>query len=272
MKALRHPLPQLVLMAGLAACSGRGPAVTQPAPTQLPASQSASITPSAGPSATATPSLISQDETWNLYTNPRLGIEMLVPKLTYRWDVGCVWVGGELEGSYRPQGGFVPVIVQEADERVVISGASYAKLTLPTRVPSGAGYHTNFAGCEQREITLEAIAGSMGTSGIWEIWVFPVGSPEDLEAWIDKIFGPCFSLGEMRPLEGRGLMQVQVRGDGKPVEESECLLRGMYVFLYSPDRQRAAAWLTGQSMHFVSDPQTGEGYDSEMYASFKFIP
>jgi hypothetical protein len=168
-------------------------------------------------------------------------------------------VGGERDGSYRPQGDFVPVIVLESEQRVVITGATFAELTMPTHIPSGAGYRTSFAGCEQLAMDLNIVGGSGQTSGLWEIWVFPAATSEDLEPWIDTIFGACYSLGEIRPLEERGLMQVQVLGDGKPIEDSACLLNGAYVFLYSPERQRAAVWLIGQSMHFVSDPQARHG-------------
>jgi hypothetical protein len=84
MKALRHLSLPAALAMGLAACSGSTTVERQPDPSQFPTGPPSMASPTTAPSPTAPPSLVSQDETWNLYTNPRLGIEILVPKHTYR--------------------------------------------------------------------------------------------------------------------------------------------------------------------------------------------
>jgi hypothetical protein len=237
---------------------------TDPSPVQLPY-----------PSETAPPEpegsrLESVDDVWNRYTNHVLGFSLLVPKASYRLDAECEWRGSEEDGSYRPVTALVQVVVLEEGDRVVITPGRYSELTRKTQVPSGQGYSSRFEGCEAREMTIDLELDPYHRSYAWDIRVSTISSLGDLKAFVDEVFGECFSLGDMTTIADREILQVRVRGDEKPVEESQCLLHGMYVLFYSPQYGRAAAWLTGQSVHFLSSP-TYDGYDQEMLDSFHFL-
>lgn len=215
--------------------------------------------------------LISIDERWNHYTNHRLGFSIQVPKTHFRGDASCYWNETADDSSFRPLGDLVPVVVIEGEDRVFITSKSFSELTLPTQIPSGAGYRTEFDGCEMVENNLEFISQSEVTSYIWEIVVWEIASEDDLEQMVDAVFGECFQVGEIVPAEGGKYQGVRVQGDGLPVEESMCLLRGGYIFFYSPEAGKAATWLTGQSYHFLADAETSEAYDAMMVESFEFI-
>jgi hypothetical protein len=242
------------------------PPATQlsPAPSRPPASSIPSTSKAEGSA------LISVDDVWNRYVNHALGISFLVPKSAYRWDAECEWTGPIEDGSYRTIAAFVPVVVLETSDRVIVTSQRYSEVTLPTQIPSGAGYRYNYGGCELREMTHQLVGEPPNATYSWDMRVSSISSVEDLELLIDQVFGECFSLGDMTPMEGSDMLVVKVRGDGKPVEESECLLREMYAFFYSPRHGKAAAWRTGQSFHFPSS--THEGYDPAMYESFTFLP
>ncbi len=215
--------------------------------------------------------LVEIDENWNQYTNYHLGFSMLVPKMQFRHDADCYWNETESDSSYRPSGDVVPVIVIESEDRVFITGEFYSELTLPMQIPSGNGYRTEFDGCEQVMNDLDRMLATEETSFFWEIVVWDIASQADLEAMVDAIYGECFSVGVISPLDGREFQHVRVQGDGKPVEESICLLNGSYVFYYSPTMGKAATWLTGQSFHFPADAEYSETYDEQMVESFAFI-
>jgi hypothetical protein len=215
--------------------------------------------------------LVPIDATWSEYSNHRLGFSIQVPNTMYHGMGDCIWREDGSDQSYRPVMAEVPVAVFEDIDRVYLTAASYIELTQPTQEPSGAGYRTFFAGCDRITNTLERVRDQESTSALWEIAVREVDGEADLEALIDDYYGECFSLGEVTETDTPGLFRVRVLGDGLTPEESTCRLFGMYVFLYSPGSQRAATWGTGQSVHFISNPETGEGHDAEMRESFRFL-
>lgn len=215
--------------------------------------------------------LVEIDEEWNQYTNYHLGFSMRVPRMQYRHDADCYWNETESDSSYRPSGDVVPVIVIEGEDRVFITGEYYSELTLPTQIPSGNGYRTEFDGCEQVTNDLDRMLATESTSFFWEIVVWDIASEADLEALVDAVYGECFSVGERSPIEGREFQRVGVQGDGKPIEESTCLLNGGYVFYYASEIGKAATWLTGQSFHFPADAEYSEVYDERMLESFGFV-
>jgi hypothetical protein len=214
---------------------------------------------------------VSLDDEWNRYINHRLGFSIDIPKMYYRTDADCYWNETEDDSSFRPLGGIVTAVVIEAEKSVFITSEFYTELTLPTQIPSGAGYRTEFDGCERVENDLEQMRTSERTSYFWEVVVWDIASEADLEALVDDVYGACFSVGEISPVEGHEYQRVRVQGDGKAPEESTCLLRGAYIFFYSPETGRAATWLTGQSFHFPANAEFSETYDERMAGSFKFL-
>ena len=225
-------------------------------------------TPTPAPDAT----LLPLDDTWNEYVNHRLGFSMRVPRTMHHPMGDCVWRGEQGDPSYRPLMAEVPVAIFEDVDRVYITADSYAELTLPTQEPRGAGYRTLFAGCDHILNTLERVRAQESTSAIWEIVVGEVTREADLEALIDEVYGEACQVGETHEAEQPGVLGVRVLGDGLPPEQSACWLNYMYVFLYAPARGLAATWITGQSIHFISNPDTFDGYDAAMLESFRFLP
>jgi hypothetical protein len=207
---------------------------------------------------------------WNTYINHRLGFSMNIPTSMYRSDAGCVWKE-DGDNSWRPEGGHVPVTVIEGEDRVYITSESIAILTQATQIPSGNGYRYVYGGCERLKNSLEMVANREYSSYIWEIAIRPIESEADLEDLIDAYYGACYSVGEILPLEGKDYYQVKVEGDGKSVEDSECLLRGGYEFVYSPEFRIAATWGTGQMVHFSSGESNEVPKDGEMISSFTFL-
>lgn len=270
MKTKIQVLCVVLLALVLAACAASGPAPTA-AVTAAPATPTTASTAgfaSPGPSYVE---VISIDTAWNHYVNHRLGFAMDVPTSMFRDDATCYW-HEEGDYSYRPEAGKLPVVVIEGEDRIYITSQYDMVLTRPTQIASGAGYTYKYGGCELRENDVELLANRDYTSYIWEIILRPIATDADLEALIDEVYGECFSLGEISPVEGKDYSRVQVLGDGKPVEESECLLRGGYTFFYSPDLQIAATWLTGQSIHFPSEGLNQGSQDGRMIDSFEFVP
>jgi len=261
----------------LTACSSNSHVV--PSPTQIKIGQTstpASLTISSpDPSSTIErkPSkLIPVDSEWNRYTNYRLGFTMLVPKSMFHISASCFWNEVDGDFSYRPQAGKAPVVVIEGEDRVYITSKYHVKLTEPTEVPSGRGNVHYFGGCEWVKNNVDTLANRDYSSFIWEMVVRPINDEQDLEALIDDYYGACFSVGEIIPVDGRDYSRVKIIGDGKPIEESECLLRGMYVLFYSENLRVAATWKTGQMAHFSASGMNEGIYDGEMYASFEFLP
>lgn len=256
------------LLLALLACSQSPTSPTGPPGSPTPTPEP-SLTPTVPPPEST---LVPIDDTWSEYRNYRLGLAIRVPRTMFHGMGDCIWREDATDHSYRPLWAEVPVAIFEDVDRVYITSASYVELTQGTQEPSGAGYRWLFAGCERIENTLERVRAQESTSAIWEIVVRQVSSEADIEALIDDHYGECFRLGEISESDAPGVFRVQVLGDGLPPEESTCRLYGMYVFRYSPAHQRAATWMTGQSVHFIYDPDTGDGYDSEMLESFRFLP
>lgn len=240
-----------------------------PQTTPIP-SPSPTLTPRPSPTPIPRVELRSIDEEWNLYTNHKLGFSMKIPKRMYRWDAVCEPSKGSDGTIYTPGPGIVPVVVIEGGDRVYITSKTVIALSSSKNDPSGKTRYPNDQ-CEIKENTLEMLWNRDYTSYIWDIYVQQVDAEEDLERMVDNYYGECFSVGEITPIEDRYFSFVQVLGDQKPVEESQCLLRGMYIFAYSKNLRTAATWKTGQSVHFPSGPEN-EDYDWEMWKSFQFIP
>ncbi len=268
MKKLVNPVVFVLACLLLVACDSGSIATTSTSSSLDDSNPTATVQAAEPPTAAE---LISIDDVWNQYTNHRLGFTLRVPKQHYRFDADCYWNETETDSSYRPSGGVVPVVVIEGQDRVFVASEFYSELTLPTQVPSGNGYRSEFDGCERVQNDLERMLASETTSFFWEIVVRDVASEADLEELVDAVYGECFSVGEMSPVEGHDYQRVQVQGDGKPLEESTCLLNGGYVFFYSPELGKAATWLTGQSYHFPADADYSETYDTQMVESFEFI-
>jgi hypothetical protein len=268
----------VVLVLVLAACSRTIPAENQEQG-EISAEESLQDTPAVSetpeppsPTSTYTPAeLIEIEPDWYQYTNYRLGFTMEIPRLMYRTDASCYWKEGEGDSSFRPEGGLMPVVVVEGEDRVYITSKYLMYLTEPTQIPSGAGYRYEFGGCDLLPASVEVLEADDNTSYKWVVAIFPVESEDDLELLIDSYYDPCYKLGEMELDEERGYYNVKMAGDGKPPEESECLVNFGYTIKYSPESGIAATWYMGQSIHFPENEMNDPFYDARMDDSFRFI-
>ena len=272
----RPSLASAALLLTLLACgpSLEGSTVTSALPTATLQPPTPTATPEP-PTSTPEPqsTLVPIDATWSEYVNERLGFAIRVPRTAFWYGGDCVWSEADGDHSYRPVWAEVPLVIIEDVDRVYILAASTIEFTQPTQEPSGGGFRTFFAGCERITSTLETVRNrEMGASGTWEIVVRNIASDADLEALIDDVYGEACSLGEVVETNTPGIFRVHVQGDGPPPPEPNCWVNYMYVFRYSPELGRAITWITGQSTYFVADPDTHEGYDGEMQASFRFLP
>jgi len=227
-------------------------------------------TPQLPPTPVPLVELISLDQEWNQYINRKHGFSIKVPKIMYRWDAVCIPIEKDEGIVYKPGPGYVPVIIIDGNTRVYITSETVIFLSSSQIDPTGRIDYPNDQ-CEIKINTLEMLWNRDYSSYIWDIYIKEVESEEALEQMVDNYYGECFSVDEITPVDGKQYSLVHVVGDQKPAEESNCLLRGMYIFLYSRELKLAATWKTGQSIHFLSYPDT-EGYDQEMYQSFEFIP
>jgi hypothetical protein len=270
MKSRINVLSSLTIALLLTACKSALAISTASVETAFRSTSSPSLQPTTTPKPPDS-ELISLDEEWNQYINRRLGFSMNIPKSMYRHDANCYWNDEDGDNSYRPEGGVVPVALIEDGDRVYITSKYVTELTQPTQIPSGLGYRYTYGGCERLETDQDVIQKREYSSYLWEIVVREIRAEDDLETLIDHYYGDCFHLGEIEPIEGRALSRVKVLGDGKPFDESTCLLTGMYTFFYAPDLGLAATWKTGQSVHFAASPWGEGAYDDEMMASFRFM-
>lgn len=267
---MRHPtLPLLTGACVLLTVLACGPSLATPTATiEPPTATPVPPTPTPEPEST----LIPIDATWSEYTNYRLGFALRIPNTMFHGMGDCVWREDGDDHSYRPVMAEVPVAVFEDVDRVFITAASVIELTGQTQEPSGLGYRSFFSGCERIVNTLETVRTQEMTSAIWEIGVREVNSEADLEALVDEVYGEACQFEGTSESDTPGVLRVHLQGDGLPPEETACWLNYTYVFLYSPELHRAATWITGQSIYFIYDPSTGEGYDGQMRESFRFLP
>jgi hypothetical protein len=265
-------LPVLImLILFLSGCTS-----SQVEPSKEPTVEKTTSTPTQEPTPIPESELISLDEEWNQYINRKFGFRIKVPKQAEISGAECVLVGEGESAFYTIGRGTVPVVVLEGEDRVFITSETWIELGQSKTDPSGKRQYPNDL-CEIVENTPDMIMDEeYWNNTVWEIAFLTIKNEVDLETLVDSYFFECFSVGEIKPDEQYNYSWVKVEGDGKPVEESKCLLRGMYVFLYSPEHKIAATWKTGQSTHFNifndQDQVYDRHYDGDMLDSFEFIP
>ena len=95
--------------------------------------------------------IVSQNETWNLYTNYNLGFSILIPKSMYHSYGACEWK--KTENSYRPLMGEVSVKVFEEGDHAYIS-SQYSYELSGERVENNIHYYSS---CERQDNSLSKL-------------------------------------------------------------------------------------------------------------------
>ena len=210
-------------------------------------------------------SIVSLNNTWNLYTNYNLGFKIKVPKTMYHNRSSCEWI----DNSYRPKGGIVPVSVFENDNNVYISSQYFSYL-------SGANQINNvytFSSCTRIFNSVENLNNSeySALQNVWHFVARTVNNDFELENFIKEKYGSACRLGDKEPTNQAGVYNVRVLSDGNDSSTSECFMNFIYFIKYHPENNIAISWDIGQSYSFFADDKFNNSYDQVMLESFEFI-
>ncbi|OIP23322.1 hypothetical protein COX95_04035 [bacterium CG_4_10_14_0_2_um_filter_33_32] len=200
------------------------------------------------------------DRTWNLYTNRKLGFSMKIPK-----EVNSPFGACELndkKDSYIYKYSVVPLKITETSDAVDVTTSYYYEL-LERQGSSFTGY--KYLDCKKRDLS----------GGGWRIIVKNVSNDKEIDNFIksqmDKIGGgSCFGIGKKTPAKQKGVYDIEIKGDGKDLEESSCPVNFAYALEYYPAKNKIAYWFLGQEATFYKDGDSNY-YDDEMSDSFSFI-
>ena len=226
------------------------------------------------PTTSSTPSLISIDDTWNLYTNQELGFSMKLPKQSQELWSGCETVDGKTYGKKDSE---LPVVALSKPDGIVITHEYYYQPIMSAQTDGSMGTTE----CEKIPLTAKFIQDqntlrlkqptlAVVLPQYWDIKVGTVANDTQLLAFIQKNYGQSCQIGK-KTGNSNGYLDVKIEGDGKDMEETQCLVNYIYALKYSPALQKAATWGVGQGLVFYTDSgQTP--YDMEIVSSFKFLP
>jgi hypothetical protein len=212
--------------------------------------------------------ITSLDETWNLYTSNGQGFSIKFPKTMASYGGSCTW--NEEQGSYRPQNAIVPVKIFEDSDAVYIAPEYYYELA-GKRIEDNKSY---FDECNQVANTLELLRDPenlYASIQMWKLVAAEIHDDAELEGFLKDRYGSGCSLGEKEPTGQDGVYRVRIEGDGKSMEETECLLNFGTVVKYYPTGNKVISWHTGQAATFLVDVNRGFAHDGEMVESFSFI-
>jgi hypothetical protein len=211
--------------------------------------------------------LVSQDNTWDLYTNYLLGFSMLIPKIIYHYNGACDWK--EAEKSYRPKMGQVPVKIFEEGDHAYISTEYFYELT-GERIENDTHY---YSGCEKVANSLAKLEDKdYFQQQKWKIVSAKIETDQELLKLIQENFGPGCKIGERKPTAQTDVFDMVIDNTSPTgevgIDNQSCPINYIYYLKYSPSRARVITWVFGQAANFFKDAQHAP-YDEEMAASFK---
>jgi hypothetical protein len=211
--------------------------------------------------------IISLDETWNRYTNYDHGFSISFPKTMASFRGSCTW--NEEQASYRPQTAIVPVTIFEDSDAIYVAAEYYFELAAERTDATGVRYYD---ACTQVPNSLILLRDPRASSEpFWKLVASEVQDDTELDSFIKARYGSGCSLGEQAPSGQDGVYDVRIQGDGRNMEETQCLLNFGTVVKYYPDGNKVIAWDTGQAATFPADANYSVIRDEEMIKSFRFI-
>lgn len=211
------------------------------------------------------------DETWNLYTNYKLGFAIILPRDITLFFGGCTF--NEEQNSYRPAYASVPTTIFEHGDTAYLTFSHYAELQglSLTELPNGGTRH-DFSACATVTNTLDLVLDpDSHYKQMWAIQVVSIEDEAELTQFIQNRYGAGCAVGEMKATEQEGVYDVTIQGDGRHFTESTCPINYATVVKYDAIRQKVAAWDLGQAVTFAEDPGNLVTYDQQMVQSFRFI-
>lgn len=238
------------------------------------ATPSALTQPTASPtqSATATTNntgLTSLDNTWNKYSNAKLGFSLKIPK-NMRFESDCKLTTENGKQTYKETEGSVPVKVFEESAIVHIGPEYIYNLSGETKDDSSAYYYSK---CDKVIVTAEIMKNrfkeTLNTFPGWDIIIKTINNDQELDAFLKQEYGKGCSLDKKVDSAQSGVFDIEIKGDGKDLGETECPINYKTVVKYYPAKKKLAKWDIGQAYNF-SSPTSDENYDDEMTKSFLF--
>jgi hypothetical protein len=106
---------------------------------------------------------------------------------------------------------------------------------------------------------------------MWKLVVREIHDDAELDGFLKDRYGSGCSLGEKEPTVQDGVYRARIQGDGKAMEETQCLLNYGTVVMYYPEGNKVISWHTGQAATFPADANYSVIHEMEMVESFNFI-
>jgi len=218
--------------------------------------------------------LVSKNDTWNVYTNERFGFTINVPKSYYAWDGACK----EENGFYNVTEAEVPVVVFEDYEGVLFDRAYHAQTYANKYVADKSDLYGGsivFNNCKIIPTNFD----NLNTEVNWWKFVFSdVKSDQDLEQFIKIYYGSSCSIGEKKlSAQQSGVYDITIAGDGLDLGETNCPVNYVYKIKYYPAQNKIMSVKLGQeAKYFATDVDNINNtdlisYDDDMIDSFRFI-
>jgi len=203
---------------------------------------------------TKTSEIVPVDETWNKYTNYALGFSIKIPK-----QVGVSYCGN----GYRPSK--VRIVEDQTDNNFRVF------YFFPAITYVYYSYDDEDVGngeCrEEKEENINQL----------NIAVQKVENDKELENFIKKRYGAGCSLSKKKQTSQEGVFDLEIKGDGKSPEKSECFIgTGVTKVKYSSSKRLVVSIDLGQTCNlYVYKANCGkecipECYDGAISDSFKF--
>jgi hypothetical protein len=232
---------------------------SNPSPSLQP-TISTSTTTAPSPTIMATGSqLVSLDNTWNQYTNSGLGFTLKIPKETWE-QISCT----KENNSYHTELGLVPIKVFEDTKSIYIKSEYTHKVSGESQQADGT---YTFSKCDKVVTSLSTLKAEQAVT--WNIKIVPINSDAELDQFLKQEYGKSCSLGTKTAATQTGVFDIQIKGDGKDLAETECPINYRTVVKYYPAKHVIAKWDMGQDDSFGDGK--GTSYDDEMKKSFKFL-
>jgi hypothetical protein len=228
-------------------------------------SVTATASPTATPSTSSSPSLKSLDATWNIYTNPKLGFSINLPKQVSK-DASCEATQSNGATLYKVKTGLINLKTFEDASVVYIRPEFYIESS------GGNGDASNllFTNCKKTTTTL-ALAKDTSNTNLpqgFAIKIASAANDADIDKFIKSEYGKGCSFDAKSASKQAGTFDVKIKGDGKSLEDTECPINYITVLKYSPTQKALAKWDVGQEFVFVDS--NNKPYDSDINDSFKF--
>lgn len=193
--------------------------------------------------------LISLDNTWYEYRNYDYHFAIKVPKQFY---TGTCGQASTVSNS--------KVIVDSEKDTVYITSDLFSNMS------------SDYSMCEKIPNTLEIVSKKDYPSMYWEFRIGQAQADNDIEDFIDSIYGADCSIGSKTALSAN-TFKVGVNSGGAEDDNGipSCWINYITEARFSDKWNEIVKWDMGQAITFMSDNTGSVTYDTEMTDSFRFL-